>query len=242
MTGSDPKPFRFKQFSIHHHPDVMKVSTDSVILGSWMNVQNDANILDVGCGNGILSLMAAQKNPNAKIHAVDIQDKAVELAALNFSLSDFKNEAHFVETDILNWDPGISFDHIISNPPYFTNVTPSNTAHKSKARHTSEHFLRDLLIWCDHHMGTKGKISIILPASSLDQFNKVLNELGFHIFRELEIYHKEGNPMSLKAMEVRRDSGFDSTINEIQSRSLVLYDENNGRTAQFSGLCSAFYL
>lgn len=242
MTGSDPKPFRFKQFSIHHHPDVMKVSTDSVILGSWMNVQNDANILDVGCGNGILSLMAAQKNSNASIWGVDVQAKAVELASSNFSQSDLKNHAQFLEVDVLNWHPGISYDHIISNPPYFTNVTPSNATYKSKARHTSENFLRDLLIWCDHHMGTKGKISIILPPNSQDQFNKVLNELGIHIFRELKIYHKEGNPMSLKAMEVRRDSGFDSTINEMQSRSLVLYDENNGRTAEFSELCSDFYL
>lgn len=240
MTPSDTKAFRFKQFSIHHHPDVMKVSTDSVILGSWMNVQHDATILDVGCGNGILSLMAAQKNPNAKIWGIDIQPKAVELASSNFSQSDFTNQTQFLEVDVLNWHPGMKFEHIICNPPYYVNVTPSKDTHRSKTRHTKESFLRELLIWADQYLQPDGKLSIILPENRLDQFYKCLDALGFVIKRELEIFHNKGKPMSLKAMEVRKEDTH-LTLNDPESHTLILFDENN-KTNKFRELCSAFYL
>ena len=54
--------FRFKQFTIEQDKSEMKVGTDSILLGSWLDVKNKYNsILDVGTGNGILTLMMAQK-------------------------------------------------------------------------------------------------------------------------------------------------------------------------------------
>ena len=47
--------FRCKQFTVTQDRCAMKVNTDSLILGSWVNVGDAAHILDVGTGSGILA-------------------------------------------------------------------------------------------------------------------------------------------------------------------------------------------
>ena len=63
--------FVFKQFKIRQDKCAMKVGTDAVLLGSWVNSPNAKTILDIGTGTGIIALMLAQKI-SAKIDAIDI--------------------------------------------------------------------------------------------------------------------------------------------------------------------------
>lgn len=71
-----PNPyFSFKQFTVYHDRCAMKVGTDGVLLGAWVDVVSARNILDVGTGTGLISLMMAQRC-NAQIRAVDIDADA----------------------------------------------------------------------------------------------------------------------------------------------------------------------
>lgn len=53
--------FRFKQFTVWHDRCAMKVGTDGVLIGAWCDVAGCRRILDVGCGTGLIALMAAQR-------------------------------------------------------------------------------------------------------------------------------------------------------------------------------------
>jgi len=64
--------FRFKQFSIKQNLCAMKVGTDGVLLGAWSKIPS-GNVLDVGSGSGLISLMIAQRNLNCEIDAIDIE-------------------------------------------------------------------------------------------------------------------------------------------------------------------------
>ena len=55
--------FRFKQFEIEQDRCAMKVGTDGVLLGAW--AQGGRRILDIGSGTGLISLMMAQRFPEA---------------------------------------------------------------------------------------------------------------------------------------------------------------------------------
>ena len=57
--------FRFKQFEIEQDRCAMKVGTDGVLLGAW--AQGGRRILDIGSGTGLISLMMAQRFPEAEV-------------------------------------------------------------------------------------------------------------------------------------------------------------------------------
>jgi tRNA1Val (adenine37-N6)-methyltransferase len=65
----------------------MKVGTDAVIIGSWADVKNSQTILDIGTGSGIIALMMAQKNSEAHIKAIDIDEDSIHEASQNFEQS-----------------------------------------------------------------------------------------------------------------------------------------------------------
>jgi len=60
--------FQFKQFSILQEKSAMKVGTDGVLLGAWTPlINNPYNILDIGAGTGLLSLMLAKEAMRNKL-------------------------------------------------------------------------------------------------------------------------------------------------------------------------------
>ena len=79
--------FRFKQFSCSHGRSAIKIGVDGVLAGAWADVSGCSDILDVGTGCGLIALMCAQRNPTARVLAIDIHRDSVEEAAGNFSNS-----------------------------------------------------------------------------------------------------------------------------------------------------------
>lgn len=61
----------------------MKVGTDGVLLGAWANVCEADRILDVGCGCGLIALMAAQRNRAARVVGVELDAAAAADALAN---------------------------------------------------------------------------------------------------------------------------------------------------------------
>ena len=81
--------FKFKQFEIHQDRCAMKVGTDGVLLGAWAS--GGKRILDIGSGTGLISLMMAQRFPEAKVVGIDIDEDACSQARENVSASPFRD-------------------------------------------------------------------------------------------------------------------------------------------------------
>ena len=67
--GSMEKPFYLKHFTLHQEYTTQRVGTDALLLGAWPFVHSlpeQARILDVGTGTGIVSLMMAQRFAGAQ--------------------------------------------------------------------------------------------------------------------------------------------------------------------------------
>lgn len=80
--------FSFKQFSIQQEKSAMKVGTDAVLLGAWTPLINHPyNLLDIGAGTGIITLMLAQRSYAEQIDAIEIEENAYEECVANFENS-----------------------------------------------------------------------------------------------------------------------------------------------------------
>jgi release factor glutamine methyltransferase len=73
------------------------------------------NILDIGTGSGCISI-AIKKNYTCEIDAIDINDKAIELA--NKNANNNKVNINFINSSIEEYNPNKKYDVIVSNPPY----------------------------------------------------------------------------------------------------------------------------
>ncbi len=125
--------FDFRKFIIRQDRSAMKVSTDSVILGAWADLPREGRLLDLGCGTGLLSLIAAQKRSGLCIDAVEIDRPSAQQAQENITASPWKERIQVIPSGIQAWQ-GKSYDAIISNPPFFAGYKASPNHARSKAR------------------------------------------------------------------------------------------------------------
>ena len=111
--------FKFKKFSIVQSKSAMKVGTDGVLLGSWVNCQKAKKILDIGAGTGLISLMLAQRNKECNITAIEIDKDTSEEAKININNSKWRDRISIINISLNNFATSEKFDFIVSNPPYF---------------------------------------------------------------------------------------------------------------------------
>ena len=75
------------------------------------------NILDIGTGSGCIAISLSKNLLKAKVHALDISEKALDVAKENAECNGV--EVEFFQADILKGvNLGEKFDIIVSNPPY----------------------------------------------------------------------------------------------------------------------------
>ncbi|MDR0385346.1 MAG: methyltransferase [Prevotellaceae bacterium] len=196
--------FRFKQFTVWQDMTAMKVGIDSVLLGSWVAVSgSEKNVLDIGAGSGILSLMMAQKIPGAKIVACEIDEHACRQAADNIAQSKWSERITAVNTDIgmLPHEPK-SFDLIICNPPYFEKSLKSHDSRRNIARHNDSlpfHYLID----CVHRLlRDDGRFALIVPENRVAAIVELAGNKKLFPARRLNVKPAEAKPVNRVIMEL----------------------------------------
>lgn len=97
-------------FSKEHIDPGTKLLIESMIL------PKEGYVLDIGCGYGVVGIVAAALNPNLRIIMVDVNERAVKLAKRNIRLNDVIN-AEVRRGNLYEPVKGMLFDCILSNPP-----------------------------------------------------------------------------------------------------------------------------
>ncbi|MDP8079025.1 tRNA1(Val) (adenine(37)-N6)-methyltransferase [Phocoenobacter skyensis] len=232
-----PSGFQFKQFFIAHDKCAMKVSTDSILLGSLADVSNCSSILDIGTGTGLLAIMLAQRTANTGcyITALEIEPNAFQQAVENTQKTIWKDRLSVQHCDFLHFQSVQKFDLIISNPPYFENGLTSQTIERDLARLAIQsHF--NWLKCAKNFLSEEGKITFILPFEVAKKLITQVKEIGLYCIEHWGIITK---PNSLpKRMIVT----FCKKFQQSHRLFLTIYDENYQYTEQYKKITQPFYL
>lgn len=226
------KPFQFQKFTVEQTLAAFKVTGDSVYLGAWANVKNATRILDIGTGTSLLALMLAQRNSNAKIIAIEPDSLSYKDAVFNVENSNWANRIQVIQSDFESYSDTELFDHIISNPPYFTDQLPSSDERKNAARHTNKDFLK-LLFKKSFELSTENaRLSIIIPESTY--LNLVYNPWHLHRISRLNTGGK--NTRYLIALEFQKNAC------EFISKEELYIRINNEYSKEYLKQTKEFYL
>ncbi|MCX8958187.1 23S rRNA (guanine(1835)-N(2))-methyltransferase RlmG [Erwinia psidii] len=111
------------QYRIHNHANVFSRGGLDVGARFFMAHLPDSlegEIVDLGCGNGVIGLMALQQNPSAVVHFVDESRMAVASSRMNVAMNrpDDLARCHFTLNNALAGFDADSVQAVLCNPPF----------------------------------------------------------------------------------------------------------------------------
>ena len=192
------KPFRFQKFDILQHENVFRVGTDGVLLGALCQVENVQKILEVGTGTGLISLMLAQRNANAEITALDINEEAVKLAQENFKNPPFSERLQVFHQDFKIFESQEECDFVVCNPPFFEE---NNSVKDILARQQVELTFRSLIEKASKILSSEGIFSVIIPSESAQEFENLAEYFDLHLVRKINIFGIENGVLKRNVLE-----------------------------------------
>lgn len=233
----------------------MKVSTDSILFGSWCNWSGlcssgqPQKILDIGTGTGILSLMLAQKTPDSTdISAIEIDSDAFEQAKANVEASPWPERVNvfhqslqeFVETSDSH------FDVIISNPPWFEFAASQAHNAYNQRRDASRIFARQqlgltldvLMTGVVNLLKSEGQLFLILPVQAEQFLCSNLEERGLQVYEWANVFATAKHAAYCHLWHLQKGIMKDKP----QPETIVIKQDNNQYTSQFKKLCKDYYL
>lgn len=227
--------FRFKQFEIEQDRCAMKVGTDGVLLGAW--AQGGCRILDIGSGTGLISLMMAQRFPEAEVVGIDMDADACGQARENVMASPFRDRVEIVCCRLQDFGAAGVFDAIVSNPPFFVDSLKNPDSKRTMARHTDSLPFRDLFAGVKRLLSDEGVFSAIVPVEVVEQFVAESCILGFYLIRKCGV----------KTVERKQPKRFilsfaKHRISPYEEHVETMMDSQGNRSEWYRKITEEFYL
>lgn len=216
----------------------MKVGTDGVLLGAWVNTADSKRILDIGTGTGLIALMMAQKS-EVIIDAIDIDENAFAEASENFALSPWANRLNAIKTSLQDYSSHTPYryDLIVSNPPYFIGAHPAPSEARNVARHMDGSLSIEDLADCVIRLLTpSGRFCVILPYMEGVKFMEYAESKGLFANHLTKVKTK------VEKQEKRMMMEFELVRKAVTEEELVIQEEDLTYTQQYVDLTKDFYL
>lgn len=230
--------FRFRQFEIRQESSAMKVGTDAMVLGAIVKGSRPQSILDIGTGTGVLALMMAQKFPEARIDAIDIDPSAAAEAQINAENSPWSNRIRVYECDLRSFQSPEKYDLIVSNPPYFTKGLLNPDHSRALARHESALPFQLLFSKVAELLCVEGVFWMIAPATAKDELCAEAERVNVWLNQHIAILGKEGGApvRNVLSFSLNRSENSEGDTFAIRNEQGNYTDEYKALTMDFHGV------
>lgn len=185
-----------------------RFSLDAPLLADFINTREGDELLEVGTGCGIISLLLSLK-PFKHILALEVQPVLVELARRNILLNNLEGRVTVLQKDFRQYQPYRKFDVIFSNPPYIRRnsgfLSPSQE--KNIAKHELLCSLEELLSFTRSWLKDSGRAYFIFPDSRREEFVRELERQGLKLRANRLVYPRENEPANFFLAECAFSAG-----------------------------------
>lgn len=215
----------------------MKVGTDGILLGAWCHLDDASRILDIGCGSGLITLMAAQRSASSvSVEGIDIDEDAVAQSRINAHDCPW-HERVVIHHCALSLFHGGPFSHQLSNPPYFVHGQSFSDPRRAVARHTQLLSHSDLLAHSARLASDHGQLSLILPTAEASRLIQQSASFGWFVRRRCDVVTNAKNQQIQRILLT-----FNRQDGPCQSEQLSIYQSPGVYSRDFRLICQDFYL
>ena len=152
---------------IGQYPRTMGATSASAALVDYVLkhfAHDELNVLELGSGSGVISILLALSRKSWRITGIDIQAELVDLAENNARVLNPKPE--FRQADLRSFDASCSYELVLSNPPWQKLHSGLQSPNKMRAISRMEICctLPDMISCCTRNLKTGGHAVLMYPS------------------------------------------------------------------------------
>jgi tRNA1(Val) A37 N6-methylase TrmN6 len=147
-----------------------RYSQDSLQLTDFVLIKRNDEVIDLGIGCGVMTLILAHRGLGKRIVGVEFQKELVDLSRRSVKINGFEEKIEIIKGDIRKINslfPPASFDYVITNPPYIETRSGliGSVSQKALARHEVLCDMGDVLGAIGHLLKPLKRGACVYPAT-----------------------------------------------------------------------------
>ena len=189
--------FRCDPRALIPRPETEILVETTIQSASWK--KDKISLLEIGTGTGCISISLVKSHEKVLIDSIDISSDALALAKENVLINKINQPINFIHSNFLHFQTDMTYDVIISNPPYISqneweNVDLSVKNYEPKLALLGgvegTEFINQLIIKSTKLLKKGGEIFLEV---GYDQANKVKELLSLNGFKLINIKNDLNN-------------------------------------------------
>jgi len=215
---------------VRQNRDGYRFSVDAVLAAHFAAPQPGDQVLDLGCGCGVIGLILAYRHPLAIVCGLELQESLAALAEENRSRNDFIDRFRVIRGDVRTiaaWLAPETFDLVVCNPPYrkLDSGRINQDSEAARARHELTAEVDDFVRASAFCVRNRGRVVFVYPAVRLPTLLIALFHHRLTLKRLQPVYSYPGAANArLVLVEAAKNGGEQSEI----LAPLYIYAHQNG--------------
>ena len=209
-----------------------RFSVDAVLAAHFCSLQAGDNVLDLGCGCGVIGLIIAFRSleKGIQVTGFEFQEDLAMLAQDNILANHLESNMSIIHGDLRKMGQYVSpetYDLVVCNPPYGVPGTGriSPGGQRARARHEIDATLKEIVEAAFFSVKNRGRVVFVYPASRIVSLVYLLKLKNLEPKRFQPIYSYPGaGEASLVLVESMKNGGEDVQFLD----PLYIYTEKNG--------------
>ncbi|MCS4536696.1 MULTISPECIES: tRNA1(Val) (adenine(37)-N6)-methyltransferase [unclassified Mycoplasma] len=214
--------------------DMFNYSVDTILLGNFVFLNKRiTNMLEIGTNNGALSIFISDRHKDLHIDAIEIQEKAAELAIQNIAMNNKTDQISVINIDFNVFykehmkSSAKKYQSIVVNPPFYTientKLTKNINEEMLIATHEVKLNLKQIIEGSSKIIEQKGYLTMVIPVERMVDCFEYMRQFKFEPKRIQMIIPRVDDKPKLVLIEARYQSGWGLHF----LPNLYLHDNNN---------------